>query len=87
MSADVDDYPCFSTFITMIPIDCKITFFFLCLFVHFLVTIIILVNPQATIQKKEWPGILFLRVPHPLINEMPVSFIFAYVRPDSQCYR
>ena len=24
ISADVDDYPCFSTSITMIPTDCKI---------------------------------------------------------------
>jgi len=27
VSAGVDDCPCFSTFITMIPIDCKITNF------------------------------------------------------------
>ena len=29
ISAGVDDFPCFSTFIAMIPIDCKITIFFL----------------------------------------------------------
>ena len=27
ISAGVDDYPCFTTFIVMIPIDCKITNF------------------------------------------------------------
>jgi len=56
-------------FVAMIPIDCKITIFSLCLFVYFFVTIIILVNSQAPLQTKEWPRILFLQVPHPLINE------------------
>ena len=35
ISASVDDCPCFSTFIAMIPIDCKITNFSLHLFVYF----------------------------------------------------
>ena len=46
ISAQVDDCPCFSAFITMIPIDCKITNFSLyciCL-LTFLVTIITLVK-------------------------------------------
>ena len=29
VSADEDDFPCFSTFMIIIPIDCKITFFFI----------------------------------------------------------
>ena len=45
ISAGVDDCPYFFTFfITLIPIDCKITNFSLYLFVYILVTIIILVN-------------------------------------------
>jgi len=39
-------------FITMIPIDRKITIFYTCLFTFF-VTIIILVNSQVPLQKKE----------------------------------
>ena len=36
ISADVGNHPSFLTFITMIPIDCKITNFSLDLFVNFL---------------------------------------------------
>ena len=35
ISAGVGDHPCFLTFITMIPIDCKITNFSLYLFAGF----------------------------------------------------
>ena len=35
ISAGVDDCPCFTTFIAIIPIDCKITNFSLHLFVYF----------------------------------------------------
>ena len=56
ISAGADDCPCFTTFIAMIPIDCKITNFSLHLFVYFfLVAIIILVNSQAPLQKKKCP--------------------------------
>ena len=40
-------------FIAMIPIDCKITIFFLTGLLMFLVTIILLVNSQLLFQKKE----------------------------------
>ena len=36
ISAGAYDHPCFFTFISMIPVDCKITNFSLYLFVYFL---------------------------------------------------
>ena len=39
ISASVDDWPCFSTFVIMIPIDYKITKFSLHLFIYFFVKI------------------------------------------------
>ena len=79
-------------FVAMIPIDCKITNFSLYLLFILFATIIILVNSQAPLQKKEWPRILFLRVPCTPINlwkvHMPVSLVFAYIWfPIAQRYR
>jgi len=59
---------CFSL-LHMIPIDCKITIFPCTCLLTFLVTITKLVNSLAPLQKKEWPWILFLWVPHSLVNE------------------
>jgi len=74
-------------FITMIPIlIVKLQFFLILVCLLFLVTVIILVNSQAPLQKKEWPQTLFLQLPQPLIIHMSVSFIFAYVHPITQRY-
>jgi len=54
ISAGEDDCPCFFTFYYYDPIQFKITIFSLHLFLFtFFVTIIILVNSQAPLQKKE----------------------------------
>ena len=75
-------------FIAKIPIDwrlkmidqliVKLQNFPYCLF--FLVTIIILVNSQAPLQKKEWLPILFSWVLHPLINEKFICQWALYLR-------
>ena len=62
MSAGIDDCPCFST---MIPIDCKITIFFLYLFVYFFCNNYNIGELTSAISKETqiaW-------VSHPLINE------------------
>ena len=58
-------------FIAMIPIDCKITNFSLYLFVYFFSRIIIFGELTSATSDER----------------MPVSFVFAYVRPVAQCYR
>ena len=69
--AGVDDCPCFTTFIDMIPIDRKITNFSLHLFVYFLVTIISNIGELTSGTSKErMTTNIILWVPHPLINEM-----------------
>ena len=53
ISAGVDDCPCFTTFIAMIPIDCKITNFpYTCLFT-FLLTIIIVGKLTSATSEQE----------------------------------
>ena len=61
ISAGVDDWPCFTTFIAMIPIDWEITNFSLHLFVYFFVTIIIFGEfTSATLKERMTTNIIFV---------------------------
>ena len=63
ISASVDDCPC--DFFAMVPLIVKLQIFpNTCMFTV-LVTVIMLVNSQAPLQKKEWLLILYSLVPHP----------------------
>ena len=63
----VDDCLVSLLFITMIPIDCEIANFSLCMFVYFLCNNYNIGELTSITSKKEWLRVLFSRVPHPLI--------------------
>ena len=61
ISAGVDDCPCFTTFIAMIPIDCKITNFpYTCLFTFFVTIIIFGELTSATSKERTTTNIIFV---------------------------
>jgi len=75
ISAGVDDCPFFFTFVIMIPIDCKMTKFFLYLFVCFFGSNYNKIGELTRAASKERmvTNIIFLLMPHPLINEKFLS--------------
>ena len=56
-------------FVAMIPIDCKITNFSLHLFIIFFCNNCNISELTSTTSKERMTTNIFLRVPHPLINE------------------
>jgi len=83
ISAGVDDCPCFSTLIAMIPIDCKITNSpYTCFFCN---NYNIGELTSTTSKERMTMGIIFVGAT-PIKVHIPVSFVFRYICSVTQCY-